>query len=213
LRINGRLHTLTLGGVLSSTDGAASGAMENLLVTDISTAQELLGMVGRLSRIDLIVPDGDPGDRWLDQIRQILPPGVRLVGAALQTSMMRQISSAFSLNLSMLSLLALVVGAFLIYNTMTFSVVRRRTMLGTLRTLGVTRGELFHLVLWEALLVGAAGTLFGIMLGIVMADGFLVLITRTINDLYYVLTVREVTISSPALFKAAVLGLGTAVAA
>ncbi|MCP4040997.1 MAG: FtsX-like permease family protein, partial [Gammaproteobacteria bacterium] len=128
-------------------------------------------------------------------------------------SMMRQISSAFSLNLSMLSLLALVVGAFLIYNTMTFAVVRRRTMLGTLRTLGVTREELFHLILWEALLVGAAGTLFGIMLGIVMADGFLGLITRTINDLYYVLTVREVTISSPALFKAAVLGLGTAVAA
>ena len=63
---------------------------------------------------------------------------------------------AFSLNLTALSLLALVVGLFLIYNTMTFSVVQRRPVFGTLRSLGATRNEVFSLILIEALLVGCS---------------------------------------------------------
>ena len=65
---------------------------------------------------------------------------------------------AFQLNLTALSLLALVVGMFLIYNTMTFSVVQRRPLIGTLRALGVTRGEVFALVMGEALVIGVVGT-------------------------------------------------------
>ncbi len=72
---------------------------------------------------------------------------------------------AFRTNLTALSLLALVVGMFLIYNTMTFSVVQRRGLLGRLRALGVTRGELFALVLGEAALLGAVGTAAGAAAG------------------------------------------------
>ncbi len=64
---------------------------------------------------------------------------------------------AFRLNLTALSLLALVCGVFLIYNTMTFSVVQRRTLIGTLRALGVTRRQVFALVLAEAAIVAVAG--------------------------------------------------------
>ena len=48
---------------------------------------------------------------------------------------------AFELNLQALSLLALLVGMFLIYNTMTFSVVQRLPLIGRLRALGVTKSE------------------------------------------------------------------------
>jgi putative ABC transport system permease protein len=80
-------------------------------------------------------------------------------------------TEAFQLNLTALSLLALVVGLFLIYNTMTFSVVQRRGLFGTLRCLGVTRREVFALVLSEAFLVGLLGALAGHFAGIAAGPG------------------------------------------
>ena len=68
---------------------------------------------------------------------------------------------AFRLNLEALSLLALLVGSFLIYNTMTFSVVQRRPLIGRLRTLGVTRREIFRRVLGEAALLATIGSVLG----------------------------------------------------
>ena len=70
-------------------------------------------------------------------------------------------TAAFRTNLTALSLLALVVGMFLIYNTMTFSVVQRRPLFGTLRCLGVTRAEVFTLVVGEAFIVGVSGRGWG----------------------------------------------------
>ena len=71
-------------------------------------------------------------------------------------------TSAFRTNLTALSLLALVVGMFLIYNSMTFSVVQRRPLFGTLRCLGVTRAEIGVMVLIEALAIGILGSALGL---------------------------------------------------
>src|SRR4029077_5918149 len=110
-------------------------------------------------------------------------------------------------NLHALSLLALVVGMFLIYNTMTFSVVERRTLIGTLRALGVTRGEIFTLIVVEALVVGALGTGVGVVLGVGLARGLLGLVTRTINDLFFVVSVSEVWVAPAAIARHALLGI------
>ncbi len=208
LAVNGRHHPVEVVGVVDPGDDMARRGMEQLLITDIASAQEILGMLGELSHVDLVVPDGPEGEGVLNRARRVLPPGARIIGVASRSYAMQQMTRAFELNLTMLSLLALVVGVFLIYNTMTFSVVQRRSMLGTLRALGVTRGEVFWLVLLEALLMGAIGTVLGLGLGIFLADVFLGLITRTINDLYYVLTVREVSVSTWALAKGTALGIG-----
>jgi putative ABC transport system permease protein len=114
---------------------------------------------------------------------------------------------AFSLNLSALSMLALLVGMFLIYNTMTFSVVQRRQVLAALRALGVRRGELFAMIAMEALVVALPATLLGFGLGVALANELLRLVTRTINDLYFVLNVRSLRIDALTVAKA--LGLGT----
>ena len=102
------------------------------------------------------------------------------------------LTDAFRLNLTALSLLALVVGMFLIYNTITFSVVQRRPMIGTLRCLGVTRREIFALILSETLMLAAIGGVLGLVLGIVLGRGAVALVTQTINDLYYVVNVRDI---------------------
>jgi putative ABC transport system permease protein len=210
LRVGGLPRTIVLLGTLVPRDEIAARALDEIIVTDIATAQEVLGKPGRLSRIDLALPI-ETADEQLLRIRDILPPGAEIVPAGMRAQAMDQMTRAFSLNLSALSLLALVVGMFLIYNTMTFSILQRRPLLGTLRTLGVTRREVFGLVVGEALLIGLLGTLLGLLAGMVLGQGLLHLVTRTINDLYFVVAVRQVTVTAASLFKWLSLGLGAAV--
>ncbi|GIV57581.1 MAG: permease [Rhodothermaceae bacterium] len=213
VRVEGRPARLHLVGLMEGTDTHSAEALDGLLVVDIATAQELLGRTGRLSRIDLIVPEGAAGAALLERLRAVLPPGAEVVRSATRTETVEQMTRAFELNLTALSLLALVVGMFLIYNTMTFSVVQRRPLLGRLRVLGVTRREVFTLVLGEALLIGLAGTVLGGLLGVVLGQGLVRLVTRTINDLYYVVTVRELYLAPLTLAKGVALGLGATLAA
>jgi putative ABC transport system permease protein len=116
-------------------------------------------------------------------------------------------TEAFGLNLTALSLLALVVGMFLIYNTVTFSVIQRRPMLGTLRALGMTRREIFGLILLEALLLGLLGTVLGLGLGVLLGRGAVEAVTQTVNDLFFVVAVREVQIPVWTLLKGAAIGM------
>jgi putative ABC transport system permease protein len=100
------------------------------------------------------------------------------------------------------------VGAFLIYNTMTFSVLRRRHTLATLRILGVTRRSLFRLLLLEAAVLGLIGTALGLWLGVMIAHYLIHLVTRTINDLYFVLTVNQLFVEPLLLLKGSLIGIG-----
>jgi putative ABC transport system permease protein len=194
--------------------GTLFGAeLDGLIITDLATAQQVLGLAGRLSHIDLILPDGPAGERQAAELRAGLPPGLRLERPDERDQAMADLSASFSLNLTAMSLLALVVGMFLIYNAITFSVVQRRALLGMLRALGVSRRELFIGVLGEALLLGLAGTLLGGLLGLWLGSGLVHLVTRTINDLYYVLSVREFFIDPWSLAKGAALGILATLAA
>jgi putative ABC transport system permease protein len=120
-------------------------------------------------------------------------------------------TAAFRLNLSALSLLALVVGMFLIYNTVTFSVVQRRPVFGILRSLGVTGDQLFRLIVGEAFFFSLVGALLGVGLGILLGRGAVRLITQTINDFYFVVNVSNLAIPSSTIIKGIVVGVLAAV--
>jgi len=208
LRVGGVERGLTLVGLIEPGGERSARALENLLVVDVATAQELFGLQGRLSRIDVLISDDEKGAALLARLEAALPEGVEIIRSTARTETIEQMTRAFSLNLTALSLLALVVGMFLIYNTMTFSVVQRRSLVGRLRALGVTRREVFTLVLGEALLIGVVGTVLGVLLGVVLGRGLVQLVTQTINDLYYVLHVRALSLSPWALAQGMALGLG-----
>jgi putative ABC transport system permease protein len=214
-QIAGLNHNLHLSGFLTSSDEFAQQALERLLIVDISTAQALLQQSGQLTRIDLILPEDDPAQRQaaLDQLRAILPEDARLEPSATRLESADKMTRAFHLNLSALSLLALIVGMFLIYNTMTFSIVQRYTLIGQLRAVGVTRQEIFRLIVLEALLIGGLGTVLGVIGGSQLAKILVQFVTQTINDLYYVLSVRELQWSTWSLVKGVGLGIGATVLA
>jgi putative ABC transport system permease protein len=112
-----------------------------------------------------------------------------------------------------MSLLAILVGGFLIYNTLTFSVLQRRRLLAIKRMLGMTQRQLFGLVLSEALVLGLIGTLLGLLLGWALGQGLIRLVTRTINDLYFVLTVTEMLPTPWSFVKGATVGLAASLLA
>ncbi|MBI5668909.1 MAG: FtsX-like permease family protein [Chloroflexi bacterium] len=196
-------------GVLIPGDSASQQALDNLLLTDIATAQEIVGQPGRITRIDLILPD----DYDTRQIEAILPPGAKLTTPNAENSAINQMSDAFELNLQALSLLALVVGVFLIYNTVTFSVVQRRPLIGILRALGATRRQIFLLILGEAVLLGLIGTVLGLAVGIIFGRASVGLVAQTISDLYFTVNVQRVTVTPDTLLKGALIGLFASVAA
>ncbi len=213
VRIGARQEMLTIIGLLAPSDELSRRALDGLLIVDISTAQEVLGKVGRLDRIDLIISTDAEGAAHLDEISAILPPGVRIVPPSARTGTVEEMTAAFRLNLTALSLLALVVGMFLIYNTVSFSVVQRRPVIGILRALGVTRREIFAMILTEASYLGLIGTALGLALGVLMGRGAVQAVTQTINDLFFVAAVRDADIPVWTLSKGALSGIGAALLA
>ena len=208
VRADGRIHELRVAGQVEASDARSRDALDGVLITDVATAQEVLGLVGRLSRIDLAVPEGAAGASLLREVTAAVPQGALVEHASARGVFVEEVTRAFTANLAALSLLALLVGMFLIYNTTTFSVVRRRTEIGRLRALGVTRGEVMVLLLAEVALVGLVATGLGLGLGVALARGLLGLVTQTISDHYFVLAVRDVAIAPGSLAKGALLGLG-----
>lgn len=213
VEVAGAAREVVLAGYIEPPDQVAGIALASVLICDISTAQELLSKKGYLSRIDLVVPDGEAGEKVLTKLRRVLPPGASIIPAGARAGSLEKMTRAFRLNLKALSLLALVVGMFLIYNTMTFSVIRRRRLIGMLRALGVSRREVFVLILAEAFLIGVVGTVAGIACGTLLGAELTRLVTRTINDLYFVMEVRQVPLLPAVLWKGAGLGIFATVAA
>jgi putative ABC transport system permease protein len=207
--ISGRSHPARLVALMP----ADSSGAETLLVTDISQAQEWLGLHGRLSRVHLRVPDDEAGRRALDALRAELSPGLWVSEAQRRTRTSLDMTAAFTTNLEAMSLLALWVAVFLIYGAISFAVLQRRRTLGILRALGATRAEIFRMVLAEAAIAGLAGTALGVAAGVAIGRELIALVTRTINDLYFVVAVNELALEPGSVAKAVLAGLGVALAA
>ena len=185
-------------------DGNALARSARLVLCDLATAQETLDRVGRLDRVDLILPDAAAEDA----VRAVLPAGCELVPAARRGAALQQLTAAFHTNLTALGLIALVVGMFLIANTASFAVVRRRELFARLRAHGATPGQILGLVLGEAAIAGLGASVLGIALGVALANLLLRLVTRTIGDLYASIGPVTLSVEPGVLIQGVVLGVG-----
>lgn len=201
-RLAGASHSLLVVALLPETAGGGA-PLTGLALTDIATAQELLGRTDAIDHIDLILTDAEA-----TTLAAALPPGLRLQPSLSRSNALVQMTRAFQTNLTAMSLLAMLVGGFIVYNSMTFAVLQRRALLGTLRMLGVTRAQMFLLVLLEALGLALIGALLGCLVGIIVGAGLVQLVTQTINDIYFQLNVRELHLAPGSLLKGVALGLG-----
>ena len=201
LLIGGETRSVRAVGTVLVTSSADEGPTAPL-IADIATAQELLGRAS-LSRVDLILDEAQA-----ERIRALGLPNATLVPAEGRNAAFDELARAFRINLTALSLLALLVGVFLIYATMSFAVVQRRGTFGVLRAIGVSRRQLLTGVMGEALVLGTLATTAGILLGQQLAEGLVDLILRTIGDLYFESSVSAVTPSPTIYWRGIALGLG-----
>ncbi len=208
LQVDERILTYTILATLDPGDERSGQGLEDIILMDIATAQEALGKVGWITRIDLIASTDDVLD-----IQAVLPVGLRVIPASEQQTSLDQLTDAFQLNLQALSLLGLVVGMFLIYNATMFTVLQRRHILGIFRTLGATNRQIFSLILVEAGVIGMIGSLVGLGLGYLLGRGAVQLVSQTINDLYFVVNVRTVSLEGLTLLKSLIAGVGASLLA
>jgi len=217
----GAPFTVAIGGVPESATliGLLRGRRPgdaNLLLTDIAQAQEWLGLTGRLTRIDVRMPAGPAGPAGraaLAALRQELPPGAQLEQAAGEVRETLDMTSAFSTNLTAMSLLALLVSALLIYGAVSFTVIQRRRNIAILRAIGATRREILTIVFTEAAALGVAGAGLGVLLGLIVGRGLVHLVAQTVNDLYYVVAVQQIALPPGTIVEALGAGLGAALVA
>jgi len=182
LLVHDRREEFTVRGILAP-QGVGKVLAGNIALLDIAAAQLAFRRLGKLDRIDLAVPPERLSQTQALLERQ-LPAGLRVERPHEQAAQTDKMLRAFRWNLTALSYVSLVVGAFLIYNTIAVSVVRRRSEIGTLRALGATSGQVLRLFLAEALVLGVAGGFAGIALGRMLADFALRLVSGTVNTLY-----------------------------
>ncbi len=205
----GETKNAYVAGVVTSNDGYQNRIFQGLIISDISTAQEILQKEGTIDRIDLILPLGNQAIE--EQLSLLLPGSVKVTPIEARSAGLDQLTSAFQTNLTALSFLAMLVGMFLIYNTMTFSIVQRRSFFGIYRCLGVTRREIFYMVMAEATVIGIVGGLLGLIVGIGLGQFTIKMVSQTVNDLYFTTTINSTSISYSSLVKGFLLGLITTI--
>ena len=208
LLINDHTRDYTVLGFIPDSAQVSGDAV----VMDIGAAQQATGKTGRVDRILLKVPESPGIDIWLQRLRAVLPGGLVLNRQGSQTVANRRMLSAFRWNLRILSYIALLVGAFLIYNTISVSVVRRRTDIGIVRALGASRRAVLAAFLAEAALFGAAGAALAIPLGRLIATETVKLLSATVDALYVSSHPGSLDLSAESVILAFVVGIGVAVA-
>jgi putative ABC transport system permease protein len=178
LIVNDQVCSCTVRGVYDDSVG------DSAIVMDLAGAERLLQRRARLDRILIRTPELANIDEWQSKIRQLLPGGVELRTQGTGTMENRKMLAAFRWNLRLLSYIALVVGAFLIYNTIAISMVRRRAEIGIVRAVGASQRAVFLAFLGESAGIGLLGALIGVAIARVMATGTVKLMGLTVQSLY-----------------------------
>jgi putative ABC transport system permease protein len=154
-----------------------------LAVIDIAGAQQQFGRLGRLSRIDLRLVPG--ADRAAVLATLALPEGVRAVPPGEAEQRVSNLSRAYRVNLTVLALVALFTGAFLVFSILALSVAQRLPQIALLGVLGLSAPDRLRWVLAECVAVGLIGSALGLLLGTGLAQLALVLLAGDLGGAYF----------------------------
>ncbi|MGE6209490.1 FtsX-like permease family protein [Aeromonas media] len=203
-------RTLTL--TLADTFEPGAVPMERLLVTDIGLAQPLLGKEGRLDRIVFKLSEAEAPtlQATLQAALPNKPLWLEPISPALDAS---QLGDALALNLSALSLLAMAVGLFLVFNAQRFVQSVRRPQLAQLIILGMPPSRVLGWLALELSILATIGTLLGLLLGSLLALALMGQLTQALADLYGPNPIDLLRLSPASLIKALLIGLAGTLAA
>jgi len=200
-------------GFVLKTDDAAVRSDSRLVAMDIGWAQELLGRRGRLTSIQILLTDPLKAAEVARAIEKVVPSDANVGPPARRGAETEVMLAAFQLNLTALSLVSMVVGVFLIYNSLSATVVRRRVEIGILRANGASRKEIAALFLGEGLIAGVAGTVLGIVAAGPLAGVLAAPVAQTVSSLYTLVSIEHPVLSAGQVLLAFVVGIGASLVA
>ena len=207
---SGRKAEMKIRMILDDPEG---NLPDDLVLGDLPTVQGLLSRSGELNRVEVVVADIDRREDTAyladieSRLRRKLPENLTLSPTENRAADRAAMTAAFRLNLTILSLIAILVGAYLILQALDAAVVRRRTEIATLRSLGVDGTVLFTTYLLEALALGVTGSVVGIGVGQVLAYGAVGMLADTVNALYFATSVEALSITSADVTVGIILGV------
>jgi putative ABC transport system permease protein len=160
-----------------------------------------------IDRIDIALREGANSEQVAAALRATLGAAYAVEPPGHKGDRVGKMLKGVDIGLSLASMIALIVGMFLIYNTVSISIIQRRRELGTLRALGLKRGDLLRLLMLEAALLGAVGSALGVLLGLAMSRSLLAMTTQAVNKMFLQVAVSDVRIEPPLLLAAFLLGI------
>ncbi len=186
--LNDQEVALQIAGIIPSRADQPN-APASLLIMDLPALQALSNKEGLLDRVELIFPKALKGslmrEQILTQLRTALGPKFSVRPPESRQAAAEVMTRGFRLNLTVLSLIALLVGLYLIFQALDAAVVRRRGEIAVLRALGVREWEVRRAWLWEAALLGIIGGALGVLGGWALAQFTVRAVSKTVNALYY----------------------------
>jgi putative ABC transport system permease protein len=196
---------------LLKEQGTATVFGGSFALMDLPVAQRTFGKHAKLDLVDLTIEEGEAVESVQRRLRERLRGAAEVERPSKRGEQIELLLTSFRVGLFFVSLIALFVGFFLIYNTVSVSVIQRRKEIGTLRCLGMKRSELLRLIIAEALLLALGGSVIGALLGGVLARAALVAVGETVGNLFSLMDLSRGDFTIRELFVA--LGSGVAVAA
>ncbi len=200
------LKTFKVRGLLNP-EGPARVAGGDIAIMDVYAAQMAFGKVGSLDRIDVSFLPGQDFDTMKARIEAALPPGYDVDTPAGRTRQVELLLGRFRTSMRLVGCMALFVGMYLIYNTVSISVVQRRREIGILRALGGGRMQIAALFLAETLAVATFASLLGMALGLGFAQASVGVVAQSVTEMYLRTSVSELVFSWPSLLLNAGIGI------
>jgi putative ABC transport system permease protein len=174
----------------------------HMLFMDIGNYQEYFGKSGLLTKIDL-----STDEKTARRIQEALPSHLLIEDKTEVMDRRKSLVASFRYNLQFVTLLAVLVGVFLLYNTIFISVIKRRTEIGILRGLGMGKKTVVVVFTIQGLILGFAGSVIGIFLGQAFTYFSIMAVQKTISAIYSTVSVSDFMISAGDALKAIMLGL------
>jgi len=212
LGIGDERRSFVIRGLLRN-EGPARVLDGNFVLMDIAAAQWAFDRLGRVDRVEIRLPPGRDIANTERLLSSRLPPGLSVQRPARRGEQVETMLRAFHFNLTALSYVALLVGLFLVYNTVAVSVIARRDEIGVLRAVGASRGTVLRLFLAEAAALAAVGAALGAPAGWLLAQGAVRLTSTTVNTLYIAAAATVPTLDPRDAAVAIVMGIGLALLA
>ncbi len=195
------------------TDDAAARSDPRLAAMDIGWAQRFLDLKGRLTSVQILLEDPLRADEVVARLAALVPADVTVGPPARRGTETEQMLAAFQLNLTALSLVSIVVGVFLIYNSLSAAVVRRRVDIGILRACGASKAEISALFLGQGFVAGVIGSALGLLLAGPLAALLANPVGLTVSSLYTLVAIDRLALTPWQVVLAFGVGTGAALLA